>query len=283
MPDHASQRPTNADTAVDTAAYGVRLNGDLPADLLAVRGAGCWPALDVLCANEPSGDPATVSLSLLDGTHVSLDEANAIVRFCPAPGYDELVHPLLSVAAWMRARSMGREVLHAGAFAGTHGAWLVLAAKEGGKTTLLAQLHAAGVPVIADDLAILDNGKVFAGPRCLDLRADMAERLALGRPVRRDARHRVTLPPIDAEHRIAGVIELRWSDRESLDLIPGGERLRRLQAESGHRPRRDPSELLELATLPYYCLSRPRSAGDALSLLPDDVIPPAARVAPVPA
>lgn len=278
----ADSFPTTAVTSdlveevVRPAAYGMRFRGVLPRDLLAVRGAGHWPEVEVELGEragpEAESQANYLSLTLQDGTTIRMHEETGALSICPRPEPDELVHPLLSAAALMRARSSGQEALHAGSFASATGAWLVLAEKECGKTTLLARLHLAGYAIVADDVAILDHGSVMAGPRCLDLRADMADEMAIGRPIRRDHRFRVELPPADAEYAVTGMIDLRWADQTEVRLVPPAERLRLLQAASGYRPRRDPTELLDLATVPYYRISRPRSTADIIDLLPREVL-----------
>jgi hypothetical protein len=258
---------------VFAAAYGTRLYGELPVQSLTVWGAARWPTLEVVLEVDPLPGPSERSLSTTFG-NICLDEQLQRARL-PVPegcSPDMVVHPLLSTLAWMRARLLGQEVLHAGAFLGEGGgAWLVLADKGAGKSTLLSMLHQAGCPVVTDDLAILDNGRVYAGPRCIDLRPDMAARWGLGRPVRDGDRYRVDLPPVGAEHEVVGVMELDWSAEARLTTVAPAERLARLLEASGRRPRRDARELLDLATLPYYCLSRPADAADALGLLPDEV------------
>ena len=167
------------------AAYGTRISGPLPAGLLALHGVDHWPSLDVVLEPDPEPLPAEHSFATLVGS-VCLSKDLDRVRL-PVAGSCDLdlaVHPLLSTAAWMRARLLGLEVLHAGAVLTERGAWLVLADKEGGKSTLLARLNAAGLPVVADDMAIIDAGRVYSGPRCLDLRPDMGRALGMGRSVR---------------------------------------------------------------------------------------------------
>ncbi|MGH9029040.1 MAG: hypothetical protein ACRDV4_05440, partial [Acidimicrobiales bacterium] len=178
--------------------------------------------------------------------------------------------PMLSLACWMRARVLGDEVLHAGAFVGEGGAWLVVGDREAGKSTLLAQLHLLGVPIVTDDLSVLRGGRVFAGPRCIDLRPDMATRLGTGSLVRSGTRFREQLPPIEAEHRVAGFIELGSSESDGLERVRGSARLARLLAVTEERSRRPPADLLDLACLPYCRLNRrldPAAPGDATELL----------------
>ena len=45
------------------------------------------------------------------------------------------------------------------------------------KSTLLAWLALAGHDVLSDDLLVLADGAVAAGPRCLDLSADVGQRV----------------------------------------------------------------------------------------------------------
>jgi hypothetical protein len=255
-----------------SAAYGTRIFSELPESLLALHEADHWPSLDVVLEPDPEPLPSEYTFATAAGT-VCLSKDLDRVRL-PRRGpcdVDTAVHPLLSVAAWMRARLMGLEVLHAGAVLTGRGAWLVLGDKEAGKSTLLAQLHAEGLPVVADDLAILDAGHVYSGPRCLDLRSDMRRVLGIGRSVRSAERWRVDLPPVAAEHRVAGFVELRWSDRYGVTAVEPCERLARLLEASGRRPRRDPTEMLELGTLLYYLVERPRNTIDTAARLLEDV------------
>jgi hypothetical protein len=259
--------------AAVSAAYGARIASELPGSLLALSGADHWPSLDVVLEPDPEPSPAEHVFVTYAGP-VCLSKDLDRVRL-PVRGpcdVDLAVHPLLSTAAWMRARFLGLEIVHAGAVLTRQGAWLVLADKEGGKSTLLARLHAEGFPIVADDMAILDMGRVYAGPRCLDLRPDMGRALGMGRTVRNAERRRVDLPPIAAEHQVAGILELRWSDQSDLSLVEPVERLTRLIEASGRRPRRDPLELLELATLPFYLVERPRESNDTAAQLLEGIL-----------
>jgi hypothetical protein len=256
-----------------SAAYGTRISSELPGGVLALNEADHWPSLDVVLEPDPQPLPFDYTFATAAGTvclSKDLDRVRLPLR--DRGEVDLAVHPLLSAAAWMRARLLGLEVLHAGAVLSRRGAWLVLGDKEAGKSTLLAQLHAEGLPVVADDLAILDAGCVYSGPRCLDLRPDMGRLLDIGRSVGGAERCRVDLPPVAAEHRVAGFVELRWSDRWGVTAVAQpGERLGRLLEVSGQRPRRDPLEMLELGTLPYYVVERPRHTNDTAARLLEDV------------
>ena len=255
------------------AVYGTWISSALPHHLLALHGADHWPSLEVVFEPEPQPLPSDFTFATTAGTvclSKDLDRARLPLRGpCEA---DLAVHPLLTAAAWMRAHLLGLEVLHAGAVVTGRGAWLIRGDKEAGKSTLLARFHERGLPIVADDVAILNGGRVASGPRRLDLRADMGARLGMGRSVRNAERRRVDLPPVVAEHPVAGFVELRWSDRPCVSMVEPGERLARLLEASGPRPRRDPVEMLELATLPYYLVERPRDTDDTAARLLEDVL-----------
>ena len=145
--------------------------------------------------------------------------------------------------------------------AGATGAWAVIGPKGAGKSTLLAGLARAGVPIVTDDILVFRDGAAMAGPRCIDLRPD-AKGFGLGVAVRpSDPRNRIALPPIAAEHPLAGLIHLEWSCAETtlepLDHREAIKRLLILRSEKGYP--RDPRALLDLAMLPTLLLQRPRS------------------------
>ena len=145
---------------------------------------------------------------------------------------------------------------------GSAGAWALIGPKMAGKSTLLAALSIAGTSVITDDVLVFARGMAMAGPRCIDLRPD-AQHLGIGVAVRpADPRHRLALPPIAAEHPLAGVIHLEWSDGDSaiepLDHRDAIRRLLGLRADKGWP--RNPARLLDLAALPSLHLRRPKSS-----------------------
>ena len=130
----------------------------------------------------------------------------------------EFVHPGLAATAAMMSRSWGHEAFHAGAFVVDGRAWGVVGAREAGKTTLLACLARRGVPVLADDLVVVADGEVLAGPRCLDLREPRGAGLRTTR-VRDGLRHRLTLPPVPATTRLAGWVFLEWGPCLAVDEL----------------------------------------------------------------
>jgi len=176
---------------------------------------------------------------------------------------DRLVHPWVTWGAAMFARWHGREAFHGGAFVSGGRAWAVLADKEGGKSTLLARLALDGVGIVSDDLLVIDDADVFAGPRCVDLRLGTAERLgARELPLAREDRRRLHLEPVADRLPLAGVVHLAWSDTPAVREVPLSDRIARLRPHNGFGVLPPgPSGLLSLAALPTLELSRPRDLG----------------------
>jgi hypothetical protein len=230
-------------------AYGFRLSGVETGAWLGVRGAAEWP--EITCRTE----------SRLDAPELVLDGARFELRVRADIPHSELVHPLLGRLASHLLVTRGGDGMHAGAVAGASGAWAVIGPKGAGKSTLLAGLAKVGIPIVSDDVLVFADGLALAGPRCIDLRPDMT-RFGLGIAVRpSDPRHRISLPPIAAEHRLIGLIHLEWSAADTtiqpLNHREAIERLLAVRSEKGWP--RDPRALLDLATLPTLCLRRPRT------------------------
>ena len=252
------------------AAYGFRIDG-LPTDpALAVVGAGGWPTLRI---EQRSGTEAheelgvfedTARLRLAGGSAV-LDRLAASATFVyPHPlEVADLVHPCLWPAAGVFARWHGRETLHAGAFLDEDGsAWAILGNSGDGKSSFLAALARAGRPILVDDLLVIDNGQCFAGPRCLDLRADAAVALGLDDEttlVRATSRRRIALPAIAGRVPLRGLVYLTWGTQVAVEVVAPAARIGRLA-----RHRRvialgvEPVDLLDLGRLPAFELRRPR-------------------------
>jgi hypothetical protein len=141
------------------------------------------------------------------------------------------------------------------------GALLLLGDKQAGKSTTLAHLaESAGMAVLSDDLAVLTRElDVLAGPRSIDHLGGWFGITELGAvPVRGGERQRLAPAPPSA--RVRGWVQLAWGQSIELEPLDGAARLRLL---AGARRARalggDPQTLLELAALPAYRLSRPRS------------------------
>jgi hypothetical protein len=237
-------------TTTVVGAYGFRLSGLDAPGWLGVRDAPHWPELS--CRRE----------SRRGGPELTLDIGAGELRVRADIPHSELVHPLLGRVAAVMALAHGADAMHAGAVVGSDGAWAVIGPKGGGKSTLLAALADVGMPIVADDVLVFSEGTAMAGPRCIDLRPD-AKHLGLGVAVRpNDPRHRISLPPIAAEHPLAGVIHLDWSgEHTKIEPVNPREAIRRLLILRGDKGYpRNPRALLDLATLPTVLLRRPRSA-----------------------
>lgn len=238
-------------TVTTPGAYGFRLSGLATSAWLGVSHASHWPELTFTSDSGPAAP------------EVSLDLHAPELRVRADTAHSELVHPLLGRVASYLALAHGADGMHAGAVAGPGGAWAVIGPKGAGKSTLLAGLARAGLPIVTDDILIFRGRTVMAGPRCIDLRPD-ARGFGLAVAVRpSDPRNRIPLPPIAAEHPLAGLIHLEWSS-EGMTIAPldhreAIKRLLILRSEKGYP--RDPRVLLDLATLPTMVLRRPRSAG----------------------
>jgi hypothetical protein len=209
-------------------------------------------------------DDERAELRLRSGGQIAIDRATrrVLYRVPHAVREDELVHPYLAPAAAVIGRWMGRESVHAGAFAVGGSALGVVGAREAGKSSTLAWLAAQGVDVLCDDMLIVDGDRPFAGPRSIDLRADAAQRLEAGEAIGMTGareRWRLKLGPTAPGPTLTGWVFLAWGDAVRARSLPARERIPRIAAERGLRlPPARPDGLLELASLPAWELSRPR-------------------------
>jgi hypothetical protein len=267
---------------VSGVAYGLEFHGavlgseSVPAGLLAPDAPGL-PRVEILHEREPVGereragelepiiDHQRARFRLADGVRVlSMSRAGARAVFHGPPlAPDQLVHPYLGRVASVYSRWVGREAFHGGALIGEGGAWPVLGASQGGKSTLLAAFVARGGEVLADDLVVVEGNRVFAGPRCVDLRGPAAEGLPGGLPltaVREGTRWRVSLGAVARCLPLAGWVFLSWGKRLELRRIGPADCLGRLAAWRARRQLfSDPAQMLALAGVPAFVLSRPRS------------------------
>jgi hypothetical protein len=251
-------------------AYGLRLTDvDAARDLLVDAPAG-WIEFRIRArVGTVSDDHERMSdwealLKLRDGGGILVDRRAAEATFVLPRSLriDELVHPLLAPVAAVAAHWSSRESFHAGAVVIGGRAWGVIGARGAGKSTTMAHLALQGLPVLCDDLLVIDGQEALAGPRSIDLRREPAEQLGVGEAlgvVGARERWRLRVAATDPAVELAGWIHLGWGERvESVRVAPG-DRVRLLQQERGVRvPPRHPAALIELAALPTWELRRPR-------------------------
>jgi hypothetical protein len=261
-----------------SGAYGFRFVGLDPASEGLLPAPADWPRLtiaresrDVTAEGPAPGaieiDDAAATLGLLHGDRIDIDRASLTVRVATAdPLSDEaLIHPYLGIPAAIASRWLGRQVLHGGGFAHDGRAWGVLADRAGGKSSTLASLLAHGFEIVTDDLLIAGGTTVFSGPRNIDLRREPAALLG-GEPLGfLGARDRWRLRPgaVPPTLPLGGFVHLEWGDELRLEPLEASERLTGLVRQSFSRPGpRDALDLLSLAALPAWRLTRPRRLGE---------------------
>lgn len=178
---------------------------------------------------------------------------------------EALVHPLLTVPISILARWRGDLTLHAGSFVAEGRAWAVVGGREAGKSTTLAELAQRGYPLMADDLLVLDGDLVRAGPTCVDLRPDVAERMPAARPMGEVGgrfRHRLSTPEGPASAPLGGIFLLEWGEGDAVRVEPVGsaEALQVIfrQEYIALLGPTDPVKVLELMEVPMWRVSRPR-------------------------
>lgn len=250
-------------------AYGLKIQGLSVGALLPRVDSGA-PELSVsvelgcVGGRRESFGPRGAEIALLDGGWVSLTPGGHAHFVLPRSVPDEeIVHPWLVPAAATLNGWHGRQVLHGGAFARDGRGVVVLGDKEDGKSTLLAALALAGeVDILADDLAVIDNGAIQAGPRCIDLRPGTEAGLAHSRAhqlVRDAGRLRMPLKPCPPAAVLRAIVVLGWCDGNAVTLRPleqsaGFTALLPHAMSAGWN-----GNLLDLLGVPVWSLSRPRS------------------------
>lgn len=251
-------------------AYGLALSGVNAAAGSLVQADPSWPSFELvnrIGAAEQGFDRLgadRAELRLRSGGLIVVDRAPGRAEFVTPSALtpDELVHPYLAPVAAVAARWYGRDAFHGGAFALGDDVWGVLADREGGKSTTLAWLASQGVPIVCDDMLVLDHGSPLAGPRVIDLRAEAAERLSAGDYlgiVGARERWRLPLPALPPGGTLRGWIVLVWGDEVGVEPVPVSERLALFTEHLGLRiPPVRPERLLELAALPCLEFRRPR-------------------------
>ncbi|MEU8332750.1 hypothetical protein [Micromonospora sp. NPDC048839] len=247
--------------------YGLRVHGlDGVTELPPADGATLgWATVRVGQLHLPPPPPVPLddrrgTRILADGRTLAVDRLRGTATFYGPPlAPDVLAHPYLAPVATTVNRWAGRETFHSGAFVLAGRAWAVLGPRTAGKSSLLAALAARGLPILTDDILVVDGVDAFAGPRCVDLRQPVPGVGLPTRPVRAGDQLRVGLPPIAPRVRLGGWLFLRWGATVTLTRLSGAALLARLagQRSFGQLPS-DPAALLSLAVLPAWELTRPR-------------------------
>lgn len=260
------------------SVYGLTVHGLDDVDELqpreAHRSVGCATEVrvDQLDAPPPPAhelDGQWVVRQLADGRHLEMHRSPGRARFYgPRLESDVLAHPYLAPVGVTFGRWAGREAFHAGAFVAGGRAWIVVGGRTAGKSTLMAAMAAAHVPVLADDMVITDGSVVFAGPRSIDLRESVPGLPIAVSTSRNGSRLRVSLPAVPDRVALGGWIFLRWAPVTSLRPIAPRDLLSRVAARRvlPAMPS-DPGVVLDLAAAPAFDYGRPRD----WAALPDSI------------
>ncbi len=201
---------------------------------------------------------------------VEIDRARrtATLNLPAVPGDREVVHPFMASTAIVVARWNGWQCFHAGAFVLDRRAWVILGAKGAGKSSLLASIALAGIPVLTDDVLVVRHGWGLAGPRCVDLRTESAQRLGVGEPigvVGQRERWRVPVGAVQPEVALGGWVCLEWGERR-FERVPAAERPALLLGSLGLRvPPTELDAMFDLLELPTFRLRHPRGIGELQS------------------
>lgn len=259
----------------------MRLSGLPEAERLLVAADPGWPALEIdarrgaIASQHDRVDDDSATLVLLGAiAHVDRHAGRAELLFEDEPDVEAVVHPYLAPVAGLVSHWHGRESIHAGAFAVDGGVWGLLGERGGGKSSTLARLALDGVPIVTDDVLVLERGTAFAGPRVIDLRREPAEALGIGEPLGilgARERWRLGVDDIRGALPFRGWVFLTWADELSITPVAAEPRFQRLvEARAIRLTPRDPRSLVELAARPAYELRRPKSwssLGTATQLL----------------
>jgi hypothetical protein len=260
----------DGDETRSLGAYGLRLPGLASAARWLVPQAADAPLLQLAQEpTEPDDSPSVLELDhadlrLLDGARLRAQRRNHRFTLCvPQPlSRDQLVHPYLAPAAALFWQWAGAEALHAGVLGTEKGAVLLFGQKESGKSTTLALLSSEhACPILSDDLAVITDGQVLAGPRSLDLRPGSANGQVTR--VRHGERLRMDLGSAPASLPVAGSVILEWGTQLAVEPVDPRARLAVLSAQRTYPLKGDPVALLELSALPMFRVERVRDATGA--------------------
>lgn len=268
-------RGTDDEHEVDyRGAYGLRISGVGPDDRWS-RADPSWKPWSFSWEVTEDTDLAEESIQP-DGAHVRVAPAgfaeidrtsrSTVFRVATEPPQEAWAHPYVSATAILNAFWEGWHAFHAGSFLVDGKVWALLGDREQGKSSSLAWLHSEGYQVFSDDLVILRESTVVAGPRCLDLRQGAFERYQLGSDIGQIGtrrRWRVALPAVPPEAPLGGWVKLRWVEapHPSVRNLSAGERLAALAASEALHVPKPSASMLDLLTVPALSLERPRNWG----------------------
>ena len=202
------------------------------------------------------------------------DPASVVIEVPQPLSIAAIVHPIATLPLSVFARWHGHMTLHGGAFLNAGAAWAICGDQTAGKSSALAMLGSRGVPILSDDLVVIAGHEVLCGPRCVDLRPDVAARFANAESLGVvGSRERFRLPTAEAPPRapLGGIVVLEWGTRHGDrgdSARPAGPALAALQAavldalRAARRAGRDPPVGHADAALPPPARLGQRRGGD---------------------
>ncbi len=216
--------------------------------------------MDLPVREQWSPDQALLAIPPEGFMEIDRAGASTTLHLRERPPVEALIHPLLSSTGIVAGHWLGRTPFHGGAFLVNGRAWGVLGDRDAGKSSVLMGLHRVGVPILTDDLLLVDATGAYAGPRCIDLRKSAAAHFQSGGylgTVGARERWRVELPAVPARVPFGGWIRLDWSDEVQITAVPLRDRLATLAVNRGLRAAdADMSRLLDLLDAPMVAFSR---------------------------
>ena len=254
--------------------YGLRIEGLVNPIGLLSNVPETWPLLTIV---QETGDLGRgerpvgairirehdAHMWLADDTRFAMTRDPLTLRIVSSrPMTDEaLLHPYLALPAATASWWLGRQVLHGAAFAHRGQAWGILGDREAGKSSTLAALVHAGAAPLSDDLLVVEELTLFAGPAHIDLREDASRVLGgsyIGTVGNRE-RWRMRHDSISVALPLGGFVVLDWGSSIQIQTVGVHERLPYLarSSELALGPATGRS-LLELLTLPLWRAARPR-------------------------
>ena len=268
--------------SVEMGAYGLRVGSSLATTLThapfakhLVKAGDGWPQWTIdweplQVGLIPEGDlwswsETHVRLPIRPAGFATIDReaARTILHLPKMPVPEALIHPHLASTAIVANHWAGGASFHAGSFLVDGRTWGVLGDRELGKSSLLMWLHRAGFTILSDDVLVVHNASAYAGPRCLDLRREAAERFEEGEclgVVGTRERWRVTLGDVPTEVPMGGWVRLKWSDDLSIGRAAVSARVAALAGNYGiSAPRFATPGILDLLDMPMVTFSRPQS------------------------